>query len=135
MFPGERVHGVGPSMGGATLLHTACRQPDRFSGLTLMVPPTAWETRAAKSAELLPWVFRGTAASDLPGADQLRTLDLPVSILAWIDDPAHPLSTAHELAQLMPNATLKVARTRSDVLQWPWVLATDVADSPSTTAP
>ncbi|MGX9900305.1 alpha/beta fold hydrolase [Arthrobacter sp. SA17] len=37
-FPGERVHGVGPSMGTGTLLHAASREPDRFSGLTLMVP-------------------------------------------------------------------------------------------------
>ncbi|WP_415847649.1 alpha/beta fold hydrolase, partial [Tsukamurella strandjordii] len=44
-FPGERVHGVGPSMGTGTLLHAAVRDPQRFSGLTLMVPPTAWETR------------------------------------------------------------------------------------------
>jgi len=42
-FPGERVHGVGPSMGTGTLLHAASREPDRFTGLTLMVPPTAWE--------------------------------------------------------------------------------------------
>ncbi|MET0929181.1 MAG: alpha/beta hydrolase [Aeromicrobium sp.] len=47
-FPGERVHGVGPSMGTATLLHAAVREPDRFSGLTLLVPPTAWATRVAK---------------------------------------------------------------------------------------
>jgi len=48
-FPGERVHGVGPSMGAATLLHAAVRDPGRFSGLTLLIPPTAWETRAAKA--------------------------------------------------------------------------------------
>jgi 3-oxoadipate enol-lactonase len=48
VFPGERVHGVGPSMGAATLRHAAVREPDRFSGLTLLLPPTAWATRAAK---------------------------------------------------------------------------------------
>ncbi len=50
-FPGERVHGVGPSMGAGTLLHAAARAPDRFAGLTLLVPPTAWETRVAKAAD------------------------------------------------------------------------------------
>jgi 3-oxoadipate enol-lactonase len=50
-FPGERVHGVGPSMGTGTLLHAAVREPDRFAGLTLLVPPTAWGTRVAKSAD------------------------------------------------------------------------------------
>ncbi|WP_080796288.1 alpha/beta fold hydrolase [Corynebacterium pacaense] len=50
-FPGEQVHGVAPSMGCATLLHAVLREPDRFSGLTLMLPPTAWETRTAQAAD------------------------------------------------------------------------------------
>jgi pimeloyl-ACP methyl ester carboxylesterase len=50
-FPGEQVHGVGPSMGCGTLLHAAVRDPDRFSGFTLLLPPTAWETRVAKAEE------------------------------------------------------------------------------------
>ena len=48
-FPGEQVHGVGPSMGTGTLLHAAVRQPERFSGFTLMLPPTAWQTRPAQA--------------------------------------------------------------------------------------
>lgn len=48
--PGERVHGVGPSMGAATLLYAAIHDPDRFSTLTLASPPTAWKTRAAQAA-------------------------------------------------------------------------------------
>lgn len=52
-FPGERVHGVGPSMGTGTLLHAAVRDPGRFSSLTLLVPATAWETRRAKQADYL----------------------------------------------------------------------------------
>ncbi|WP_185996187.1 alpha/beta fold hydrolase [Nocardioides campestrisoli] len=53
VFPGEAVHGVGPSMGCGTLLHAITRAPERFSALTLVVPPTAWETRAAKSQDYL----------------------------------------------------------------------------------
>lgn len=168
-FPGERVHGVGPSMGCATLLHAASLDSGRFSGLTLMVPPTAWETRAAKSAdylaaaelieeqgievflrsgkdlptppatagtpdtvpdvsaELLPWVFQGAALSDLPTPHHLRTIEVPSTILAWIKDPAHPLSTAHALARLLPQASLHVAHTRAEVNQWPLLLSRDVA--------
>lgn len=55
--PGERVHGVGPSMGTGTLLHAAVRDPDRFRSLTFAVPPTAWKTRAARAD-----VYRGNAA-------------------------------------------------------------------------
>lgn len=50
-FPGERVHGVGPSMGCATMLHAALLDPGRFSSFTLMAPPTAWGSRVAKAAE------------------------------------------------------------------------------------
>jgi pimeloyl-ACP methyl ester carboxylesterase len=53
VFPGETVHGVGPSMGCATLLHAITREPQRFSALTLVVPPTAWGTRVAKAADYL----------------------------------------------------------------------------------
>ncbi|MFT3714503.1 MAG: alpha/beta fold hydrolase [Gordonia sp. (in: high G+C Gram-positive bacteria)] len=44
-FPGEQVYGAGTSMGLGTVLHAAVREPDRFCGLTLQMPPTAWETR------------------------------------------------------------------------------------------
>ncbi|MGO2660616.1 alpha/beta fold hydrolase [Mycetocola reblochoni] len=43
--PGERVHGVGPSMGTGTLLHAAVADPARFASLTLVTPPTAWKRR------------------------------------------------------------------------------------------
>lgn len=52
-FPGEKVHGAGSSMGVGTLLHAAVMQPDRFSGFTLLLPPTAWETRAAQSVNYM----------------------------------------------------------------------------------
>ncbi|GGD10149.1 alpha/beta fold hydrolase [Nocardioides daphniae] len=168
-FPGERVHGVGPSMGCATLLHAAVADPDRFAGLTLLVPPTAWESRRLKSADylraadvverrgidtfvaagrlvprppatvdapetvpdvseaLLPTLFRGAALTDLPEPEQVARIDVPVTILAWVDDPAHPLSTAERLAELLPDARLEVARIPADVARWPQVLADDVA--------
>ncbi|GAA3638817.1 alpha/beta hydrolase [Microbacterium awajiense] len=47
--PGERVHGIGPSMGTGTLLHAATREPGRFETLTLVVPPTAWGSRRAQA--------------------------------------------------------------------------------------
>ncbi|MET0767998.1 MAG: alpha/beta hydrolase [Aeromicrobium sp.] len=168
-FPDEQVHGVGPSMGTATLLHAAVREPERFSSLTLLVPPTAWATRVAKGDDyraaarlieqqgldvfleagrlapvppataglpdtqpdvpvsLLPALLRGAASTDLPAADDIARIDAPTTILAWIDDPAHPLSTAEALLDLLPSATLEIAATRADVETWPAILAADVA--------
>ena len=46
--------GIGPyvaggaSMGCATALHVAVMAPDRVRGLVLVIPPTAWETRATQ---------------------------------------------------------------------------------------
>ena len=39
----------GASMGAATALHVACTAPERVRALVLMIPPTAWETRAAQA--------------------------------------------------------------------------------------
>lgn len=170
-FPDEPVHGVGPSMGAATLLYACLRAPGRFSGLTLMLPPTAWQTRTAQAGDyrrlaefieahgmdrfvaasarmprppatagtpdtvpdvpgdLLPSVYRGAALSDLPTAEQIASIDVPATILAWMDDPAHPLSTAQALTELLPHAALQVAHTPDDVADWPAVLAADVVRS------
>lgn len=45
----DRYVAGGASMGAATALHAACIAPDRIRGLVLMIPPTAWETRAAQA--------------------------------------------------------------------------------------
>lgn len=168
-FPDEQVHGVGPSMGTGTLLHAAVREPERFSGLTLLLPPTAWATRAARADDyermaafiethgvarlvsatanqprppatvgtpdtvphvaeaLLPSIYRGAGLSDLPAPEKITEVTAPTTVLAWIDDPAHPLSTAEALVELMPHAMLHVAETAEDVARWPGVLADDVA--------
>ncbi|MGB6124848.1 MAG: alpha/beta hydrolase [Gordonia sp. (in: high G+C Gram-positive bacteria)] len=170
-FPGERVHGVGPSMGTATLLHAATLDPDRFSSLTLVIPPTAWATRIAMAdgyraaaelierdgvdafveagravpqpptlagvaetvpdivANLLPSVLRGAAASDLPSPDMIAGIHVPTSILAWVDDPGHPLSTAEVLVDLLPSASLTVAHTPADLAAWPGLLHAQVGSS------
>lgn len=158
--PTEPVHVVGSSMGAATALHAAVRQPSRFASLTLMLPPTAWSTRAAKAGEyeaaaalvetdgvqawvdagrgvpeppavrgrpdtepdvaasLLPSVLRGAAASDLPAEEQLATLTMPCLVLAWIDDPAHPLDTAAALSRILPDVRTRVAHDPVDVRGW-----------------
>lgn len=169
LSPDEPVHGVGTSMGAATLLHAAVRAPHRFASLTLVVPPTAWETRRAKAAAylanadlveragidafielgsttpdppalseapltrpsvteaLLPSVLRGAAASNLPPLQALAGIEVPALILAWADDPAHPLRTAELLHRAISASRRIVARTPYGIMAWPALFADHVA--------
>lgn len=175
--PGEQVHGVGPSMGAATLLLAALREPERFASLTLVVPPTAWESRMAQRATyllnadlveregigafvelgltapvvpamadvpktlpavpeaLLPALLRGAATSDLPPLRELIAVRTPTLILAWSDDPTHPLTTAVALADTLPKARLVVARTPYGVMAWPGLFADHVTSRARTRTP
>jgi pimeloyl-ACP methyl ester carboxylesterase len=47
----HRYVSAGASMGCGTALHAALLAPDRVRGLVLVIPPTAWETRAAQAAQ------------------------------------------------------------------------------------
>jgi 3-oxoadipate enol-lactonase len=62
----------------------------------------------------------------LPAPEAVARIDVPTTILAWVDDPGHPLSTAEALTGLLPHATLAVARTPEDVEAWPEILSQDV---------
>lgn len=167
--PGEQVHGVGTSMGSGTLIHAALLDPERFASLTLVVPPTAWETRQVQSRtylesadlveregidafvelglsapvvpaladaphtrpeveeSLLPTVLRGAAATDLPAPRDVADVQVPTLLLAWSDDPTHPLSTAALLHEVMPQSRLVVARTPYGVMAWPGLFADHVS--------
>ena len=162
----------GASMGAATTLHAAVQQPERVQAMVLVIPPTAWETRAAQAGvyrigmqiveeqgiealvelerqvpgqgplgdpsvrerfqqhlldmapRALIRIFEGAIASDLPPREAIAQLQQPTLILAWTDDPGHPLSTANELLQLLPHAELHVAESLDQVRSdWPRRLA------------
>lgn len=163
----DRYVAAGASMGCGTALHAAVLAPERIEALVLVIPPTAWETRAGqteqwetvagvvsakgvepmiqalptlprpdpfrddptyldrRAATLREWdtdrlaqVFRGAAGADLPARSALRKLTMPVLILAWTGDPTHPVSTAQELVELLPAATLHLATTSQDLAAW-----------------
>lgn len=63
-------------------------------------------------------VFRGAGTADLPPADAIATIDVPVLILAWTGDATHPLTTAARLQELMPQSELVVATTRAGLDTW-----------------
>jgi pimeloyl-ACP methyl ester carboxylesterase len=89
------------------------------------------EARLALLAELdgdvLATVLRGAAASNLPPRDSVATISCPTLILAWADDPGHPLSTAESLSSLIAGSSLEVARSKDEVLAWPSLVSSFVA--------
>lgn len=82
--------------------------------------------------ELLPSIFRGGGASDLPSSRQLADVRVPALILAWATDPAHPISTTERLAEVLPASTFHVSDTAEDVRTWAAKAAAFFAGMPET---
>lgn len=93
-----RYVAAGASMGAATALHAACRAPERIRALLLVIPPTAWATRAAKVDQYLTVadliergdhdaVIAGAASQPPPDplADEPRWTDRTPELLATTD--------------------------------------------------
>jgi 3-oxoadipate enol-lactonase len=102
--------------GAADLLRrtAAARGPELFDGR-----PELSDTAADVDEALLPAVLRGAASSDLPDPERLAGLALPTLILAWSGDPDHPLSTARQLAEIIPGSRLEVADDLAGIERWP----------------
>lgn len=62
--------------------------------------------------------LRGAAMSDLPQPEALSGLTMPVLIIAWEDDPIHPVSTAHMLAETLPDVRGLIVSTAEDTACW-----------------
>jgi pimeloyl-ACP methyl ester carboxylesterase len=60
----------------------------------------------------------GAAQSDMPDLDLLRQLQIPTLILAWEDDTAHPVSTAVELSNTLPDVRGLVVCHPGDIGDW-----------------
>ncbi len=68
--------------------------------------------------DLLPTVLEGAACTDFPSKKLVGALIMPTLILAWDTDPGHPVSTAEQLADLLPNNRVSIARTYDQILGW-----------------
>jgi 3-oxoadipate enol-lactonase len=60
----------------------------------------------------------GAARSDMPDQGLLRQLQIPTLILAWEDDTAHPVSTAEELSDTLPDVRDLVVCHPGDISEW-----------------
>ncbi|MBR7742539.1 alpha/beta hydrolase [Phycicoccus sp. BSK3Z-2] len=92
-------------------------------------------TEPSVAETLLPAVLRGAAATDLPEPELVREIGVPTLVLAWSDDPNHPLSTAALLHELVDDSELVVARTPYGIMAWPGLVADHVLTHPAPLAP
>jgi pimeloyl-ACP methyl ester carboxylesterase len=74
---------------------------------------------AAADPAALALALRGAAESNLPPLDEVAHVSVPTLILAWDDDPGHPVSTAEALHSAIAGSELEVASSEADVLAWP----------------
>jgi len=112
----------------ASILETKGVEP-LVSGLQITPPPDPYvgddewlpnriEALRAAAPERLAAGFRGAALADLPPGDELRTIAAPTLILAWTGDPGHPMSTADQLGNLLPNSEVVSASTSEELATW-----------------
>lgn len=83
------------------------------------IDPERPDTDPDVDPALLPTLFRGAARTNLPAQEVVAKVDIPVLILAWTEDPSHPLWSAEALADELAHAELEIAETPADVEQWP----------------
>ena len=91
--------------------------PDPFVDQPAYAERRAARMRAVDPARLAG-VFRGAVTADLPPRAAVAEITAPTLILAWTGDPAHPVSSAEQLADLMPGAELSLASTMAELQTW-----------------
>ena len=67
-------------------------------------------------------LFKGAAQADFPSREEIKTITIPTLILGWAGDPSHPVETAVELEELLPQSTLVIANGYEDFKQWPSII-------------
>jgi len=63
-------------------------------------------------------VLRGAQLTNLPPSVELEAIHTPALILAWTDDPGHPISTAEEINRRLPNSRLVIAHNAAEAATW-----------------
>jgi 3-oxoadipate enol-lactonase len=111
--------GLGPFLA----MGRAAPAPKILTGELAHVHDAVFQAMERLDSNVVPHILRGAGASDLPAKEALAQLTMPTLILAWSDDPGHPMSTATELAHLLPRAELQVASHADDVRRWPNLVA------------
>jgi len=76
------------------------------------------ETLKALNPKAMAMVLRGAQLTNLPPSVELEAIHTPALILAWTDDPGHPISTAEEINRRLPNSRLVIAHNAAEAATW-----------------
>lgn len=105
--------GIDPLIAGMA----AVAPPDPLAGDDRWIDKRRAALGAASPTRLAA-IFRGAALADLPDPDTLRSIEAPTLVLAWSGDPGHPVSTAEQLGELLPNAEVVISSTATELASW-----------------
>lgn len=110
----ERFVVGGVSMGAGVALHAAVAAPERVDGLVLMIPPTAWETRAAQADR-----YRADAElasrGDIEGLIAAAASEPVPPLLAGTFDPAEAARARYSAIDLKVLAAIMGGAAESDL--------------------
>lgn len=108
---------------GAGALEKLMRARPLLPEWLLQTMPGAFEAHMkaiqALDGRVLTQILRGARLCDFPPRQEVKKLNMPALILAWVDDPTHPISTAEELKALLPQSQLVIASGADEVKTWP----------------
>ena len=92
----------GASMGSASSIYAALKQPERIKGLVLVIPPTAWQTRQAQVAmyEKLAQMIEGDGPETFLRQHQIAPVT--PSFITELN-PEYKAARLHDLEQLNPS--------------------------------
>lgn len=108
----------GASMGAGTALHAAVAAPSRITGLVLVIPPTAWETRDAQRALYLERADRTAAGNIEQVIEASRRIPPPDPFGSeWHDRMERNMRTANhqQMAHLLRGAATADFPKRDEV--------------------
>jgi len=81
-----------------------------------------WQAKFEMGRKRYCAALDGAAESDLPPPEKLKTLNIPALILAWQSDVQHPLESAEFLHQVLPQSSLHIARSWSQIEEFPAIM-------------
>lgn len=81
-----------------------------------------WREKIAMGPVRYCAAMEGSAASDLPPKELLRSIEVPALVLAWQSDVQHPVDSAKLLASTLPNAELHIARSWDEIEDFPRIM-------------